>query len=201
MASPAQAIDPSWVGQILVMAGDRTPSRPRAAAAAAPAIAGDPGAALEALFVAVEAPLTNVVYRWLWDREEARDVIQEAFLRLWKMGDRVDWQRAEALVYRIALNLAANRRRWRKLRRFVGIDRQLDDVPGADDALDDARRSRAVVAAIDGLSEPHRRVLTLAVFTELSHAEIAEILDIPAGTVASRKHGAIAQLRRALEDA
>lgn len=184
----------------LAMAGDRPTPRPRAATREAAASIADPKAALEALFLAVEAPLTNVVYRWLWDREEARDVIQEAFLRLWKMGDRVDWQRAEALVYRIALNLAANRRRWRKLRQFVGLESAASILPGADDALDEARRSRAVVEAIEGLSEAHRQVLTLDAFTELSHAEIAAILDIPVGTVASRKHAAIARLRGALED-
>jgi RNA polymerase sigma-70 factor (ECF subfamily) len=191
------AIDLRWVSAALAMAGDRSTPRPRLATGN-DAAATDPEAALAALFVAVEVPLTNVVYRWLWDREEARDVIQDAFLRMWKMGDRVDWERAEPLVYRIALNLAANRRRWRKLRRFVGLEAEASPAPGADDALDAARRSRAVVEVIEGLSEAHRRVLTLDAFTELSHAEIGKILGIPAGTVASRKHAAIARLRRAL---
>ena len=53
------------------------------------------------------------MYRWLWNREEVRDVIQDAFARLWQMRDRVEWDRADPLIYRIALNLAAKRRRGR----------------------------------------------------------------------------------------
>jgi hypothetical protein len=39
---------------------------------------------IEELYRALEKPMYNVVYRWLWDPEEARDVVQETFLRLWR---------------------------------------------------------------------------------------------------------------------
>jgi DNA-directed RNA polymerase specialized sigma24 family protein len=74
---------------------------------------------VEQLYVRLEVKLTNVVVRWLWNREEARDVLQEAFVRLWRMRARIDWERVEPLVFRIALNLAANRRRSRRLWQFV----------------------------------------------------------------------------------
>ena len=74
-----------------------------------------PGA-LEALYVRLEGPLYNVAYRYVWDAAEAQDIVQEAFVRLWRARDRVRMQTVEALVYRIALNLARNRRRWLRLR-------------------------------------------------------------------------------------
>ena len=51
----------------------------------------------------------NVVYRWVWRAEEAQDIVQEAFVRLWRMRERVDLATVEPLVHRIALNLGAQR--------------------------------------------------------------------------------------------
>ena len=70
---------------------------------------------LEDLYIRLEKPVYNVVYRWVWNREEAQDLVQEAFVRLWRMQDRVRLETVEPLVFRIALNLAANRRRAKKI--------------------------------------------------------------------------------------
>lgn len=151
------------------------------------------GKALETLFVALERPLYNVVYRWLWDAEEARDVVQEAFVRLWRERQRIDPATARPLAYKIALNLAANRRKWRRLRRFVGLEAVADEdriVPG--------ESVRGLRAAIDGLPEPLRRVVVMCELAEMSYAEVAAVLEIPAGTVASRRNRAMKRLRAAL---
>ena len=74
---------------------------------------------VERLFLQLERPLFNVVYRWLWDRDDAAEVVQDSFTRLWQARARVRPDTASAFVYRIALNLAASRRRWRAIRRFV----------------------------------------------------------------------------------
>jgi RNA polymerase sigma-70 factor (ECF subfamily) len=52
-----------------------------------------------------------------------------------------------------------------------------------------------------GLSDPHREILTLRHIEELSYTEIAEVLDVPKGTVMSRLHAARQSLREALERA
>src|SRR4051794_886636 len=66
---------------------------------------------LEALYMKLEKPMFNVVYRWTWNASDAQDVVQEAFLNIWKARDRVDLATVEPLLYRAALNLASNRRR------------------------------------------------------------------------------------------
>ena len=153
--------------------------------------------ALERLFAAHERPLFNVVCRWTWDREDAAEIVQEAFGRLWDMRRRVDPDRARALVYRIALNLAASRRRWQRVRRFVGAQERATTVTVEDDLLAQERRD-ALGRALETLSEHQRRALVLCELSELSYDAIAEIEGTRPGTVGSRRHAALAKLREHL---
>ncbi|MCY1068115.1 sigma-70 family RNA polymerase sigma factor [Nannocystis sp. RBIL2] len=156
---------------------------------------------VERLFVQLERPLFNVMYRWLWDRDESAELVQETFTRLWQARARVRPDTAGAFVYRIAVNLAASRRRWRALRRFVAFD---DDSPATSEAQPDlavlgAERAAAVRAAVDALPEKLRRVLVLCELSELPYADIAAALGIPVGTVGSRRHAAAERVRRHLQ--
>ncbi len=153
------------------------------------------GAGLERLFVELERPVYNVVYRWVWNREEARDLVQEAFVRLWQMRERVAMQTVRPLLYRIAINLAANRRRWRRLWRWTVLDDVREPAVAGGELVERARREAAVRSAIDGLPERLRRVVMLCELGEMSYAEVAAVLQIPPGTVASRRNAAMARLR------
>lgn len=157
--------------------------------------------ALERLYLRLEKPLYNVVYRWLWDSEDTREVVQEAFVRLWKMRAKVKLRTVDALLYRIALNLASSRRRTRKLWRWVSLE-TLHDRPaaGASSEADLVRRQEAdaVRLAVDALPEPLKRIVTLCELTDLTHEEIGVILGIRPGTVGSRRHRALRRLRERL---
>src|SRR5215510_13717808 len=85
------------------------------------------------LYRELEKPLYNVVYRWLWDRMESQDVVQEAFLRCWRARDRIRAEGFKAFVFRTALNLAANRRRRKKLWRLVSFDLLSEELPNGQD--------------------------------------------------------------------
>ena len=156
-------------------------------------------AALERTYVRLERPVYNVVYRLTWSAEDAHDIVQEAFVRLWTMRERVRPETVDPLVYRIALNLARNRRRWARLRSFFGLDeRHADQRPGADERLLGEERALEIRAAVDRLPEGERAVILLTHFSELSYREVAGILDIPEGTVGSRRNSALRALRDAL---
>lgn len=149
----------------------------------------------------LEKPLYNVLYRWVWDTEEAHDLVQETFLRLWKMRDRVRMQTVEALTYRIATNLAANRRRARKLWRAATLEAVLpyaSQTRSAEQSLEQEQVRQAVQEAIDGLPDRLRRVILLCEFSRLSYKEVAHALKIPEGTVGSRRNTALKRLRRHL---
>lgn len=155
--------------------------------------------ALERLFVDHERALFNVVCRWTWNREDAAEIVQEAFGRLWTMRARVDANRARPLVYRIALNLAASHRRWQRVRRFVGL-RDAASVDTVEDDLLAKERHEALGRAMDRLPETLRRTLVLCELSELTYDEIAELEGTRPGTVGSRRHAALARLRPLLQD-
>jgi RNA polymerase sigma-70 factor (ECF subfamily) len=152
----------------------------------------------------LEKPLCNLVYRWLWSMDESQDVVQDAFVRLWRMRARVDKQTVEPLIYKIALNLAASRRRSKRVWRWVSFD-TIRAPSSADEPADDAISSRQELGrlrrAVERLPDDLRRVIMLCEYSELSYDEIAGIMSIPAGTVGSRRHRAIQRLRETLSEA
>jgi len=150
--------------------------------------------ALERLFHRHEGQLFNVVCRWTWDREDAADIVQEAFGRLWDIRKRVEPAGAKALVYRIALNLAASRRRWRRVRTFVGLESASSDGT-AEDSMLAAERRDALGRALDQLPDKLRRAVVLCELSELTYTEIAAIEGTRPGTVGSRRSAGLARLR------
>jgi RNA polymerase sigma-70 factor (ECF subfamily) len=158
-------------------------------------------ATLERLYVKLEKPMFNVVYRWLWNNGDAQEVVQEAFLKIWKVRDDVELETVEPLLYRTALNLASNRRRSSRLWRWIGIDAAGDEAspaPTSEEALATAQSRQRVRVAIEALPERLREVILLTEYSELTHQEIGKALGIPAGTVGSRRNTAIAQLSQQL---
>ena len=119
-------------------------------------------------------------------RAEAEQVVQDAFLGLFRRFD--DVERPAAYVRTSVANGARRvlRRRYRA-RRLVVPDAEVTEL-GADHTLDAVRR----------LSPDHRLLVTLRYHQQLTDAEIAAELDLPIGTVKSRLHRALARLREDL---
>ena len=158
---------------------------------------------LEQLYVRLEKPLCNVVFRWVWRMDDAQDIVQEAFIRLWRMRDRVDMDTVEPLIYKIAINLAASRRRSKRIWHWVSLG-ALADVPSAtrpaDESLSEAEEHERLRTAVDALPEDLRRVVMLCEFSGLSYDDVAKVLAVPPGTVGSRRHRALRRLKQALSD-
>lgn len=148
----------------------------------------------------LEQPLYNVLFRWTWQREDAEDLMHEAFLRVWDKREGVDATRVDALVYASALNLARNRLRWRELWRFVGFDETAQAVDDPQLDAEQAQAERRLRRALRSLPRGQREVLLLSEFGGLRTDEIANVLGIPAGTVGSRKHQALARLRQLMTE-
>ncbi|HET8899621.1 MAG TPA: RNA polymerase sigma factor [Rhodanobacteraceae bacterium] len=152
-------------------------------------------AALYASYRRLHAALYNVLYRQLWQREECEDVIHDAYLRVWARRASVLEASLDALIWTTALNLARNRLRWRRL-----WPRQPLDDAQPDHALSppDAHAADELRRALQKLPATARDVLLLSEFAGLSGSEIAALLRIPPGTVASRKHLAMSKLKALL---
>lgn len=151
----------------------------------------------EALYLQEERALFNTVYRWVWNDAEAADLVQEAFVRLWDRRARIDSLAARSYVYRTALNLAASRLRWQRLRQWTGLDGLYGEA-SPEAALLSGERESAVRAAIEALPDKLRPVVLLVRFATMSYREIAEVLEIPEGTVGSRYNKAMALLTQKL---
>lgn len=157
--------------------------------------------AFEALYARLEKPVFNVVYRWVWNTEEARDVTQEAFLKVWDARRRVRVETVDALVFQSALHLAANRHRGKKLRSFFSLgwlEHHADEGADQHASLEVQQRRAAVRQAVEALPEKLKQVVLLCEFSGLSTAQIAEALQIPQGTVGSRRSLAMAALEKSL---
>ncbi|MCS6952379.1 MAG: sigma-70 family RNA polymerase sigma factor [Bryobacterales bacterium] len=152
--------------------------------------------AYETLLARFQQPVYNLVARLLQDPGDAPDVVQDIFLKIFRKISGFRGQSSlKTWVYRIAVNEAHNHRRWhgRHRRREVGLEEcgSLVDTSrdGARSPFETAvaQESRALLEqALAALSPVLREAVVLRDVEDLSYEEIAEILQVPLGTVKSR---------------
>ena len=156
-------------------------------------------------------PITNFLYRFLNDYEEAVDLAQETFVRVYFALDRYHTNYAfSTYIYRIAANLAISELRKRKRRSilsltglFQGEDETAefqppDTRPLPDRDLVDDEQSRVIAKAIATLPPKYRTPIILRDVEGRSYEEVAEIMKLGLGTTKSRISRARALLREKL---
>lgn len=152
-------------------------------------------------------PMFNLAFRMLRDRQEAEDIAQETFLHVFRaLGRFQAGERFSPWIYRIATNLCLD-----KLRRSKGVSISLDapkgpeaDVylqvvdpgDGPEEALELSELKGDVQKAVDALPERYRAIVILRHLHDRSYEEIAQIVDLPLGTVKTRLFRAREILRR-----
>ena len=148
--------------------------------------------------------LENFAKGLVGDGEQAKDVVQQVFIRVWDRGAFLPSSGSVAgYLYTITRNLALNARRddrARTRREQIRAEHHLADgrPHQPDQLLDETLLQEEVSAAIADLPERRREVFTLARFHGLSHQEIADVLGISPQTVANQMSSALAQLREFL---
>jgi RNA polymerase sigma-70 factor (ECF subfamily) len=150
----------------------------------------------------VYAAHADQVYRIAWlvlrDEQDSADVLQSTFERAYRARAGLDGQRpVEPWLLRIAANEAISLARRRRIRRWVPL---LDREPAPGLSPHESVEARAVWAVVDNLSPAHRAVVGLHYVFGYSIEEVADLLRVPKGTVASRLHYARSRLRSALAD-
>lgn len=154
--------------------------------------------------------LFNTLVRVLGSPDDASEVLQDAFVQAYtKLGTFRGASRFYTWIYRVALNLAlSHRRRSARRRQEQSID-QLREHRGAepvDRAMQPeqsavrSEQAELVQAALLALSDEHRQILVLREMEDCSYETIAEILELPVGTVRSRLFRARLQLKEYLEN-
>jgi RNA polymerase sigma-70 factor (ECF subfamily) len=182
-------------------------------------VQGDP-AAFETLYRHFEPEVRTWVLRIVRDGAAADEVLVEAFWRAYRGRARFDPSRSFGAWMRSVANHAAldHLKRVRREARATAVDvlprtdpaggrrpgpgprsRSGDRVPGNPSRADDGALRDAIAVAFRRLPPKLQVTATLALVEGLSHAEIADALDVPVGTVKSRVFHAVRALRKELE--
>ncbi|WP_017530582.1 RNA polymerase sigma factor [Pseudomonas fluorescens] len=148
--------------------------------------------------------LLALASRLLGDGDEAKDVAQESFLRIWRhaAGWRSGEARFDTWLHRVALNLCHDRLRRRKERPLHDKDvlELPDSAPSADEQLETAERSARMAAALAALPERQREAIVLQYYQELSNIDAAALMNISVEALESLLSRARRQLRSQLAD-
>ena len=155
--------------------------------------------------------LFHYLIRCLRSEDEAADLAQEAFVRVYQHRAKFDaGQKFSTWLYAIATNLVKDRYRWRSRHPQVSLDAENEQTgnslgehltahdPTPSDCLQADERAEAVRCAVAALPEELRQPLLLAEYEERSHAEIGAILGCTAKAVETRIYRARQQLRASL---
>ena len=145
--------------------------------------------AFETLVNRHQTSILNLIYRFIGDRAQAKDLAQEVFLRVWQAAKSYE-PRAKftTWIYRITANLCLNelksarRKKWLQFLRSDG-DYEIqteeafpDGSPSPEDVLLAKERSRQISNALQSLPENQRMALVMKKYDDLSYQEIAQIL-------------------------
>ena len=161
--------------------------------------------AFETLVRRHEKTIFNLVYRMLGDTEEAAEVSQEVFLSAFRAAGQF---RGDAnfstWLYRIAINHASTRRktlnsRQRKVVPIESADSLHDPEPGPLEILEKEEIREKVQFALNQLEPDDAAVILLRDLQDVSYNEVAQVLEIPVGTVKSRLHRARQALKSRLQ--
>ena len=156
--------------------------------------------AFEALLAEYEKPVFNAAYRMLNSRDDAQDVTQTVFLKVFENIDQFDpSRRFFSWIYRITLNESIN---------WLGKTNRLEPLTheaafegkGPEQEVESASVSANVQAALMTIKPDYRSVVVMKHFLGCSYGEISQTLEIPEKTVKSRLYSARQQLKDALTD-
>ena len=151
--------------------------------------------------------LYNTIVHVAGGTEDARDVVQDAFVQAFvKLSMFKGASAFYTWLYRIAFNVAASRHRRRRPTLSIERAREtsgtepVDDTANPTEIIEQNERCRQVRQAIDRLSDKYREVVVLREIDGCCYETIADILELPIGTVRSRLHRARLQLREELRE-
>lgn len=160
------------------------------------------GLAWEALVRLFQGRVYGVAFHYLRDREEARDLSQEIFVKLYRSLDSFDGGAFLPWLLRLSRNAAIDRLRRVKARppaADIPADESFDlktDEPSPEDSWIADGRKRLIHRALGLMSHRNREMILLKEIQGLQLEEISEMLELPLGTVKSRSNRARVELAR-----
>jgi RNA polymerase sigma-70 factor (ECF subfamily) len=168
--------------------------------------------ALKKLYDRFSKILFGMIYKILHNKEEAEDLLQEIFVKIWNRADQYDPSRGTvySFIATLARNRAIDRTRSRAFKNRRKDDYVINDDeysfhlstdnPNPEEKIELSERAVGVRKALAELNKKERQVLYISYFEGLSQSEIAEKIDIPLGTVKYRMRQGMIKLRDMLTE-
>jgi RNA polymerase sigma-70 factor (ECF subfamily) len=169
--------------------------------------------AFDVLYARYRGPVLRFLFALTWDAQAAEDGLQEVFVGLFKSrADYVPTAKLSTYLFRIARNYYLAQRRKRRCVQEVSLSCSDSDRPDpfanirANEMVEpeirlmQAYRRWRIRQAIQSLPESQQLVFVMAHFEGMKYAEIAEVLNVPVGTVKSRMFAAVRSLQARLKE-
>jgi RNA polymerase sigma factor (sigma-70 family) len=158
---------------------------------------------LEEAFAQHQGELLGTLYYLVGNLEDARDALQEAFIKCWRHQNEVgEVENLKAWIFRVALNAGRDIREtaWRRKRQGLPEDESMltSRHEGPEQIVEYDERLTRLREALKQLRPEEQEVFLLRQNGELTYEEIAEMLDVPTGTIKTRMRLALARLREVL---
>lgn len=156
-------------------------------------------ASFEELILSYEKKVYNVALRILKNPEDAKDISQEVFIKIYKNLDKFDGKSSfSTWVYRITTNACIDELRKKKGKETFSMDSEIeedegsfkrefaDNSPSPEEAVISKETGNEIIKSVEKLSDEHRTIIVLRDIHGLSYTEIADMTGLSIGTVKSR---------------
>ena len=154
--------------------------------------------AFEILVNRHQTSVLNLIYRFVGDRTQAKDLAQEVFIRVWQAAKSYEPKaKFTTWIYRITANRCFNELKSSRRKKWFSFNRSdedgehafeetlADSAPSAEDLLLEKERSRQISDALQNLPDNQRMALVLKRYDDLSYQEIAQIIGCSVSAVES----------------